>query len=171
MSTETITHDSVTRLVEAGAIRAAQVVGQPGGWGVIFKYGTLERPLAAQRGNVRVFRRFEAIVAYLRDMGIVHFEVDAADYDPHAPASARSESNAERARAQMKAAHEAAAYDKWFRAEITAAIAEADDPATQKVAHEVVAEALQAGDAAALRALAGRATSKPAAKTRRKARA
>ena len=167
MATDTITHETVSQLVEAGAIRAAHVVGQKGGWGVLFKYGMTERPLAAQRGNVRVFKRFEAIVSYLREMGIVQFDVDATQYDPNAPLSARSQSNAERAREQMKAAHQAAAYDKWFRAEIGAALVEADDPATVKVEHGDVTTALRSGDTAALRALAG----KPAGKTKRKAHA
>jgi len=171
MATDTITHETVSQLVEAGAVRAAHVVGQKGGWGVLFKYGMTERPLAAQRGNVRVFKRFETIVSYLRELGIVQFDVDAAQYDPSAPLSARSQSNAERAREQMKAAHRAAAYDKWFRAEIGAALVEADDPATVKVAHADVAAALRPGkggiDTAALRALAGKAAGKP----RRKAHA
>ena len=63
-------------------------------------------------------RRTQAAVHHLREMGIVQFDVDAAQYDPNAPLSAKSQSNAERAREQMKAAHQAAAYDKWFRAEI-----------------------------------------------------
>jgi hypothetical protein len=171
MATDTITHETVSQLVEAGAIRAAHVVGQKGGWGVLFKYGMTERPLAAQRGNVRVFKRFETIVSYLREMGIVQFDVDAAQYDPNAPLSAKSQGNAERARAQMKAAHQAAAYDKWFRAEIGAALTEADDPATVKVAHSDVAAALRSGDTAALRALAGKPAGKTAGKTRRKAHA
>ncbi len=167
MSTNAITHETVSQLVEAGAIRAAHVVGQKGGWGVLFKYGMTEQPLAAQRGNIRVFKRFETIVSYLREMGIVQFDVDAAQYDPEAPLSARSQSNAQRAREQMKAAHQAAAYEKWFRAEIGAALIEADDPATVKVAHADVTAALRSGDTAALRALAG----KSAGKSRGKARA
>ena len=34
MATDTITHETVSQLVEAGAIHAAHVVGQKGGWGV-----------------------------------------------------------------------------------------------------------------------------------------
>jgi hypothetical protein len=37
---------------------------------------------------------------------------------------------------EMKHVHEAAAYDKWFRAEIEAAIVEADDPKTKWVPNE-----------------------------------
>lgn len=79
----------------------------------------------------------------------------------------------------MKAAHQAAAYDKWSRAEIGAALVEADDPATVKVAHADVAAALRSGrlgdTTAALRALAAKPAAKPAGKSasmpRRKARA
>lgn len=136
MSTDALTHDSVARLVEAGAIRAAHVIGQKGGWGLLFKYGMTERPLAAQRGNVRVFKRFETIVDYLRQMGIMHFEVDTAEYDPAAALSEKARSKAERARVQMQATHSAAAHDKWFRTELSQALQEADDPATVWVSHD-----------------------------------
>lgn len=172
MATETIDQKTLSQLVEAGAVRAAHVVGQRGGWGVLFKYGMTERPLAAQRGNVRVFKRFETIVSYLREIGIVQFDVDAAQYDPAAPLSAGSQTKAERARDQMKAAHQAAAYDKWLRAEVSKAIEEADNPAIAKIPHAEVSAALRSGDTAALRALAqGQAAGKPAAKARRKTRA
>jgi hypothetical protein len=168
MATETIDQKTLSQLVEAHAVRAAHVVGQRGGWGVLFKYGKTERALATQRGNPRVFAKFETLAAYLRELGIVHFEVDAAKYDPEAPLSVGSRTKAERAREQMKAAHQAAAYDKWFRAEVKAAIAEADNPEIPKIAHADVSAALQAGDTAALRALA---QGKPAAKPKRKGRA
>jgi hypothetical protein len=136
MATETITHDSVAQLAEAGAIRATHVVGQKGGWGLSFQYGEAERSLAAQRGNVRIFRKFEAVVTYLREIGIVQFDVDAAHYDPSVPLTEKAQSKAERARAQMQAAHAAAAYEKWFLAEVDQAMAEADGPSTQWVSHE-----------------------------------
>jgi len=168
MATETIDQKTLSQLVEAGAVRAAHVVGQKGGWGVLFRYGMTERPLAAQRGNVRVFKRFETIVSYLREMGIVHFDVDATQYDPDAPVSAGSQTRAERAREQMKAAHQAAAYDKWLRAEVGRAIEEANDPAIAKIPHSEVSAALLSGNTAALRALA---RGKPAASPKRKGRA
>jgi hypothetical protein len=168
VATETIDQKTLSQLVEAGAVRGAHVVGQKGGWGLLFTFGTTERHLAAQRGNVRVFRRFETIVSYLRNMGIVQFDVDAAQYDPAAPLSAGSQTKAERARDQMKAAHKAAAYDKWLRAEVSKAIEEADNPGIQKVPHSEVGAALLAGDTTALRALA---QGKPAAKSKRKDRA
>ena len=47
MTTETIDHGTLSRLVEAGAIRAAHVIGQAGGWALSVKYGMAERFLAA----------------------------------------------------------------------------------------------------------------------------
>lgn len=51
MAAEIIDHVTLSRLVESGAVRGAHIVGQPGGWAVMVKYGTHERPLAAQRGT------------------------------------------------------------------------------------------------------------------------
>lgn len=165
MATDTIDQKTLAGLIEAGAVRSAHVVGQRGGWGVLFKYGMTERPLATQRGHVRMWANFETLATYLRELGIVRFEVDAAQYDPDAPRSSAEESKAERARAQMKAAHADAAYNKWFRETVSASIEEADRPGSKKVAHRDVAAALAAGDTSALRALA---QGKPTAKTKRK---
>lgn len=119
---ETIDHTTLSRLVEAGAVRGAHVVGQPGGWAVMVKYGMTERPLAAQRSRqVRVFRRFETLVSYLKDVGLSQFDVDAANYDRDSVTVAKRPDRAE----ALKKAHEAAAYDKWFRDQVQASI---DDP-------------------------------------------
>lgn len=122
MSAETIDHTTLSRLVEAGAVRGAHIIGQPGGWAVMIRYGMLERPLAAQRSrNVRVFRRFETLVSYLKGIGIARFDVDSSDYTPDAISTARRPDRAE----ALKRAHEAAAYDAWFREQVQASI---DDP-------------------------------------------
>lgn len=119
---ETIDHTTLARLVEAGAVRGAHVVGQPGGWAVMVKYGMQERPLATQRSRqVRVFRRLETLVSYLKDMGLSRFDVDAANYDQDSATVAKRPNGAE----ALKKAHEAAAYDKWFREQVQASI---DDP-------------------------------------------
>ena len=82
MATETIDHGTLSRLVEAGVVKGAHIVGQSGGWAVVVKYGLTERPLAAQRTRqVRLFRRFETLVSYLKDMGIARYEVDAAGFE------------------------------------------------------------------------------------------
>jgi hypothetical protein len=170
MATETIDQKTLSGLVEAGAVRAAHVVGQRGGWGVLFRYGMTERALATQRGNVRTWANFETLATYLRELGIVRFEVDAAQYDPVAPRSSAEQSKAERAREQMKAAHADAAYNRWFRETVRTSIAEADEPGSVKVPHDAVAALLRAGDTAGLRALAAGKAATPATKPKRTAR-
>lgn len=122
MATNTIDHGTFSRLVEAGAVRAAHVVGQPGGWALMVKYGMHERPLAAKNtGAVRVWRRFETLASYLKEVGLTQFDVDASNYDPTSSTAARRPDRAE----ALKKAHEAAAYDKWFREQVQASI---EDP-------------------------------------------
>ena len=119
--TETIDHGTLFRLVEAGAVSGVHIVGQRGGWAVMVRYGTHERPLAAQRSRrVRLFRRFETMVSYLKDVGIGQFDVDAANFDPQAIRRIRPDRSD-----ALKHAHEAAAYDNWFRAQVQASL---DDP-------------------------------------------
>lgn len=133
MAAETIEHGVLAELVEAGVVRGARVVGQPGGWSLRVKYGAAERILAAQRSRqVRIFRRMEALVSYLKDLGIERFDVDATEYEVEG-----GRSRPDRAEA-MRRAHEAAAHDKWFRVQVEEAINEADDPSTEWVSHEVV---------------------------------
>lgn len=136
MNTETIDHTTLSRLAEAGAVRSAHIIGQAGGWGILVKYGMTERALAAQRSHqVRIFRKFETLVAYLKGVGIARFEVDAVNYDAASMKLTRARPDSS---AAMTRAHEAAAHDKWFRAEIDAAIVEADDPNTVWVSNEEV---------------------------------
>ena len=135
MNTEMIDHTTLTRLVEAGAIHATVVVGQPDGWNVSVKYGTTERLLGAQRSRqVRLFRKLETVVAYLKAIGISHFEVDTANYEPD---TSNHRSRPDRAEA-LRHAHEAAAHDQWFRAQVEAALKEADSPDAMLYTHEEV---------------------------------
>ena len=119
---DTIDHATLTRLVEAEAVSGANVIGQPGGWGIVIKYGMTERALAAKRGSIRIFRKFETLVGYLKEIGLVKYQVDATGFDPAALKSTR---RSEVASARMTAAHDAAAYDKWFCEQVQVAI---DDP-------------------------------------------
>ncbi len=57
-------------------------------------------------------------MGYLKDIGIAHFEVDAALYDPLA---ASSRTRPDRSLA-LKRAHEAAAYETWFREQVQASL-------------------------------------------------
>ncbi|EBQ8602457.1 hypothetical protein I6P91_004610 [Salmonella enterica] len=122
MATETIDHTTLHRLVEAGAVRAAHVVGTSGGWALTVKFGLNERPLAAQRSRqIRLFKKLETLVSYLKDVGISQFDVDASNYSPE---SQNRSTRPDRSVA-LKRAHEAVAYDAWFREQVQASI---DDP-------------------------------------------
>ena len=128
---ETIDHVTLSRLIEASAVRGANVVGQPGGWGVVIQYGMTERALAAKRGPVRIFRKFETLTDYLKNIGVTRYQVDATEYDPVALKVERHRADASE---RMKHAHEAATYDKWFRAQVQEAL---DDP-RPSIPNEVV---------------------------------
>jgi len=132
---ETIDHTTLSRLVEAGTVRGAHVVGQTGGWAVMIRYGMAERALAAQRSRqVRLFKRMETLVSYLKEVGISRFDVDAAAFSTEIAPSRRRPDRA----AALRQAHEAAEHDRWFREQVEQGVKEADDPNTQWVAHEVV---------------------------------
>jgi hypothetical protein len=96
------------------------VVGKAGGWGVIVKCGGTVRPLAAQRGKVRLFSKLETVAAYLKGIGIARFDVNVEGYDSERARRARPDRAA-----ALKRAHAAAAYDKWFRSQVQGAL---DDP-------------------------------------------
>jgi hypothetical protein len=131
---DTIDHVTLQHLVEAGAVRGADVIGQPGGWGVVIKYGMVERALAVKRGAVRIFRHFETLVAYLKGIGISQYTVNAANYDPATPAKATRPDISER----MKRAHEAAEHNKWFREQVEEGLRQANDPNTVWISNDEV---------------------------------
>ena len=76
---DTIDGKAVQSLVEAHAIRGATVLGQPGGWAVLVRYGALERAVAAQRARKpRLWRNLATAATFVRDeLGVARFEVDA----------------------------------------------------------------------------------------------
>lgn len=81
-----IDHATLSRLAAAGLVRAALLVGRPGGWAVSVRFGLSEAVLAAQRsGKPRLFRRLDAAAAYLLGLGLPRFEVDAAGHAPPPP--------------------------------------------------------------------------------------
>ncbi len=130
MTHSMIDHATLSRLAEAGAIDKTLVVGQLGGWSIVVRYGKSEHSLAAQRSRqVRLFKRMETLVSYLKDVGISQFDVDAADY------AAESSKRPDRADA-LKRAHEAAEHDRWFREQVQIGLREADDPNTVWISQE-----------------------------------
>lgn len=119
MTHETVDHATLTKLMATNRVQGARIVGQPGGWGIVIKQGTTEHVLTTQRSQqIRLFRKFETLVGYLKSVGIVHFDVDATNWNADTLTTRQRPDTS----AAMKQAHEAAAYDKWLKAEVQEAI-------------------------------------------------
>ena len=138
MSTHTIDTATVKRLVEARAIRGAAIIGRPGGWSVLLKYGMEERPLGIQRADrPRLWRSLDTCVDYLKEeLHIVRIDlVDATQHNAGAPLPGKSRPDAAE---RMRNAFAAAEHDAWFREQVEIGLQEADDPATKWIPHEEV---------------------------------
>lgn len=134
---EMIDQNTLERLVEAGAVRGADVIGHAGGWGIVVKYGTMERALAVKRGTLRSFRKFETLVLFLKRMGISEYQVNATNFDP---VEMKRHLVRPDAADRMKKVFEAKAYSDWLDKKLDAAMA---DPRA-RVSHEDVMRKAQA---------------------------
>jgi hypothetical protein len=135
MTIATIDHATLVQSVSAGTVQSTHVKGQPGGWAVTVSDGRTERTLIAQRNrHMRVFKRMETLVTYLRDVGIAQFDVDAASYSPQGKHSYGRPDRAE----ALRKTHEAAAHDKWFREQVEEAVRQADSPDAVWISNEEV---------------------------------
>lgn len=136
-NTQTVDTPMARRLVEAMAIQGASIIGRPGGWSVMLKLGTSEKPLGVQRTDKpRTWRSLDRCVDYLKnELNLARF--DLLDATLHSDAAEAGKSRSDAAE-RMRQAHQAAAYDKWFRAEVAQGLQEADDPATPWVSNEAV---------------------------------
>lgn len=137
---ETIDGKAVQSLVEAQAIHSATVLGQPGGWAVLVRYGVLERAVAIQRTRTpRLWRTLPAAAAFVQDqLGLARFEVDAAGFEPGT--SPRRPDQAER----LRHAHEAAEHDRWFRGEVQKTLDRIADGTARFSPHDEVMQRLDA---------------------------
>jgi hypothetical protein len=137
MSPQTIDTAMARRMVETSAIRGASIIAQPGGWSVWLKLGAQELPLGAQRGDKpRLWRSLDRCVDYLRrELHIVRFDLlDATDYSEESTGARTRRDAAER----LRSAHEAAAHDRWFRAQVAQGLREADAPDAEWATNEEV---------------------------------
>ncbi len=122
---KTIDHGTLRRLIDAGARIGAEVVAGARGWGVVINYGRASQTLAATRGKPRTFRQFETLAGYLKDLGIVEYRVNTAEFEPGTAASNPEDKRSATASERMRRAHAAAAHDVWFRKQVQASV---DDP-------------------------------------------
>ena len=137
MSAHTIDTAMARRMVEASAIRGASIIGLPGGWSVMLKLGIAEKPLGTQRTDKpRTWRSLDTCMDYLKnELHIVR--IDMLDASNHSAGDVTRSPRADSSE-RMNRAHEAAAYDKWFRAQVQEAI---DDPRPSIPHEQVMADA------------------------------
>lgn len=128
---------AVRSLVDADAILGATIIGRPGGWSILVRYGAAERAVAAQRAQQpRLWRNLNSAAAYVRDdLGVARFEVDTDGHEQEAAGHRRPDQAA-----ALRRMHAVAEHDAWFRAEVEKAISEADAPDAIWVRHEDVEE-------------------------------
>ena len=134
MSHNTIDTAMAKQMVEAAAIQGASIIGQPGGWSVMLKLGTQEKPLGAQRSDTpRTWRSLDRCVDYLRkELHIARFDLlDATNFSAALVGKSREDASV-----RLRQAHEAAAHDRWFRAQVEQGLKEADDPNAEWISHE-----------------------------------
>ena len=121
---KTIDHGTLRRLVDAGTLVGAEVIGASGGRGLVINYGRASQTLSATRGQARTWRQFETLAAYLKDLGITEVRVNTAAFGPGST-TGKQDKRSTTASDRMKRAHQAAAYETWFREQVQASI---DDP-------------------------------------------
>jgi hypothetical protein len=69
-------------LVQADRSIAATVTGQERGFAVLVRLGTAEKLLATTRGAIRLFASLDTAGAFVRDLGLPHFDVDMTSHEP-----------------------------------------------------------------------------------------
>lgn len=135
---QTMTLDQFRSAFQAGGLCSVGVTAQGGVFFVTAEPRNGDRiTLATTRGKVaRGFRDPGKAISLLHELGARKVEVDMSNWSPEQAAEAARQrpDTAER----QRRAHEAAAYDAWFRAEVEQALKEADDPNAEWISNEEV---------------------------------
>jgi hypothetical protein len=78
---QAIKETTFRELQEAESITSVLVRGSHGGYAVVVRCGSAERLLATTRGETRLFS-LDGAGRFLRERGILRFEVDTSTYEP-----------------------------------------------------------------------------------------
>ncbi|MDZ5450758.1 hypothetical protein [Labrys sp. ZIDIC5] len=138
---EIIDSKAVKSLVEARALRGATVLGQPGGWAVLVRYGDAERAVAGQKSRrMRLWRHADSAITFVRtELGMDRFDVDAHHHRVDANERRRPDASE-----RMLQQQEAVAHDRWFRAEVQEALDGMAEGTNPRVAADKVTKRLGA---------------------------
>lgn len=105
--------ENLRELVEAGAVKSAQIVGQKGGFAVVASVGMQQRALGTRQGDVRVFTAADTAIKTLREMGLMQFAVDVTHYQAGTLRAARPD-----LRNRAREASEALEHHRWVREQV-----------------------------------------------------
>ncbi|EQD50270.1 hypothetical protein B2A_07363, partial [mine drainage metagenome] len=108
--------ESLRGLVDAGTVKSATILGREGGYTVMAKVGTQQRPLGTKFGEVRMFASTDTAVKTLREAGLSMFNLDVSEYVPGRLRAARPDVTR-----KAKQASAALAHDHWFREQVSGA--------------------------------------------------
>lgn len=116
-----ITLDQLRSMSAAGGIQSVTLAGDDGSFCIraVTQRGE-EALLMTQRGKTRRFAHINKAAALLKDMGIEDIQLKLQNWEPDQAQSGRV-SRPDRS-AALRRAHEAAAYDAWFREQVQASI-------------------------------------------------
>lgn len=110
--------ESLRELVAAGSLTSATILGQKGGYAIVASIGMQQRPLGTKFGEVRMFGSADTAVKVLRELGLSQFNLDVSNYQEGRLRAARPDVTAKARNAAAAVAH-----DRWFREQVTEAIA------------------------------------------------
>ncbi len=116
-----ISPQSLKDLVDAKAIRDALVVAERNVYKVIVKYGTAERQVSVRdrdtgQPKTRLFPSIDSAGRFLRERAhIVHYQVDASNFDAVATVRKRPD-----AAVRLKNAHAALTHTEWVNEKVAA---------------------------------------------------
>jgi hypothetical protein len=154
---QALTLDQLRAATQTGGIASVSLKAEGGAFvvAVATRSGDEGLLVTTRSKEPRRFSDPRKAMLLLREMGITTVQVDATAWNPDEPSAgvARPDRSA-----AMKRAHEAAAHDRWFRAQVEEALRAAEDPATIGIQHEqVMAEMKAAIDRTAARPTGKRA--------------
>ena len=146
---QTLSLDQLRAATEAGGISSVTLKAEGGAFVVAFatRNGDDGLLVTTRARQPRRFNDLRKAMVLRREMGIVSMQVDATHWNPDEAAAGTPRPDRSEA---LKRAHEAAAHDRWFRAQVDEALREVDDPETVRIPHEqVMADMKAAIDGAA----------------------
>ena len=103
MAKETINHNALTHLIDAGAIESAVASAEGDIWRLTILSGETQKIVMAKNsGKPRVWRKLDTLAKYLQKLGLNKFEIDVTHYNAEEKSLRRPDSAA-----TLKKTHEA----------------------------------------------------------------